>query len=266
MPALVSKSLRDYRRSLIRWTIGIGAFFTLYLSIYPNISENKEIYGAQALAKYPGALRDLMGGMEDFTSGIGYLSSVVYQLFGPMLFVVCAMLLGNRAIAQPEEAGTLELTVTLPIDRRRLVFERFVALALGLLAVAAATFLLVWVLSAVSDMGVPADRILAAHTGVFLLGLFFGVLALTVGAATGRKGAAMAVVGVVAVGGYIVETMGKNVDWISWLRWISPFHYYLDGRPLHQGFPVGDYLVLAGATAVLLITAILAFDRRDVGV
>ncbi|GIH94109.1 ABC transporter permease subunit [Planobispora siamensis] len=266
MPALVSKSLRDYRRSLIRWTIGIGAFFTLYLSIYPNISQNKDIYGKQALEKYPGALRDLLGGLQDFTSGAGYLSSVVYQLFGPMLFVVCAMLLGNRAIAQPEEAGTLELTVTLPIDRRRLVFERFVALALGLLAVAAATFLLVWVLSIVSDMDVPADRILAAHTGVFLLGLFFGVLALAVGAATGRKGTAMAVVGVVAVGGYIVETMGRNVDWISWLRWLSPFHYYLDGKPLYQGFPVGDYLVLAGATVVLLITAVLAFDRRDVGV
>ncbi|GGS91738.1 ABC transporter permease [Planobispora rosea] len=266
MPALVSKSLRDYRRSLIRWTIGIGAFFTLYLSFYPNISENQEIYGPQALAKFPGAMRDLMGGMEDFTSGIGYLSSVVYQLFGPMLFIACAMILGNRAIAQPEESGTLELTVTLPVDRRRLVFERFVALVLGLLAVTVATFLLAWALSAVADMGVAFGRILAAHTGVFLLALLCGTLSLAVGAATGHKGLAMAVVGVVAVGGYIVETMGKNVDWISWLRWVSPFHYYLDGEPLYQGFPVGNYLVLAGATVVLLLTAILAFDRRDVGV
>ncbi|MBG0832739.1 ABC transporter permease subunit [Planomonospora sp. ID67723] len=266
MPVLVSKSLRDYRSSLVRWTVGIGAFFALYLSFYPNISENKEIYGPQALAKFPGAMRDLMGGMEDFTSGIGYLSSVVYQLFGPMLFIVCAMILGNRAIAQPEESGTLELTVTLPIDRRRLVFERFVALALGLLAVATATFLLAWGLSVVSDMEVPVGRILAVHTGVFLLALFFGALSLTVGAATGRKGPAMAVVGVVAVGGYVVETLGKSVDAISWLRWVSPFHYYLDGRPLYQGFPVADYLVLAGATVVLLVTAVLAFDRRDVGV
>ncbi|GAA3441305.1 ABC transporter permease subunit [Planomonospora venezuelensis] len=266
MPALVSKGLRDYRRSLVRWTVGIGAFFGLYLSFYPNISQNQEIYGPQALAKFPGAMRDLMGGMQDFTSGVGYLHSVVYQLFGPMLFVVCAAILGNRAIAQPEETGTLELTVTLPVDRRRLVFERFAALALGLLGVAAATFLFAWALSAAVDMDVASGRILAAHTGVFLLGLFFGALSLAVGAATGRRGPAMAVVGVVAVGGYIVETMGRNVDAISWLRWVSPFHYYLDGRPLYQGFPVGDYLVLAGATVVLLLTAILAFDRRDVGV
>ncbi|MFC4062495.1 ABC transporter permease subunit [Planomonospora corallina] len=266
MPALLAKSLRDYRRSLIGWTVGIGAFFALYLSIYPNISENQDIYGAQALAKYPDVLRDLLGGLQDFTSGLGYLHSVVYQLFGPMLFIGCAAVLGNRAIARPEESGTLELTVTLPVDRRRLVAERFAAVALGLLAVAAATFLLAWGLAAAVDMDVPAGRILAAHTGAFLLGLFFGTLALAVGAATGRRGAATAVVGALAVGGYVVETMGRNVDAISWLRWISPFHYYLDGRPLYEGLPVGDYLVLAGATAVLLAAAVLLFDRRDVGI
>ncbi|SFK10019.1 ABC-2 type transport system permease protein [Streptosporangium canum] len=266
MPVLVSKSLRDYRRSLAGWTVGITAFFALYLSFYPSITKDPELYGRAALAKFPGAMRDLMGGLEDFTSGIGYLHSLVYQLFGPMLFVVCAAILGNRALAQPEESGTLELTVTLPVDRRRLVFERFAALALGLLGLAVVTFLAVWVLSSAVDMNVAFDRILAGHTGILLLSLLFGTLALAVGAATGRRGIAMAVVGVVAVGGYVVESMGRNVDAIAWLRWISPFHYYLDGRPLYQGFPTGDYLVLAGATVVLLVTAILAFDRRDVGV
>ncbi|MFJ2033481.1 ABC transporter permease subunit [Streptosporangium sp. NPDC087985] len=266
MPVLVSKGLRDYRRTLIGWTIGITAFCGLYLSFYPSIAKDPGVYGSAMMAKFPGAMRDLMGGLEDLTSGVGYLHSLVYQMFGPMLFAVCAAILGNRAIAQPEESGTLELTVTLPIDRRRLVVERFAALALGLLSVAVATFLVVWSLSAAAGVNVAFDRILAGHTGLFLVGLFFGTLAFTVGAATGRKNLAMAVVGVFAVGGYVIETMGRNVDAISWLRWISPFHYYLDGRPLYQGFPTGDYLVLAGATVVLLLAAILAFDRRDVGV
>ncbi|GAA2900881.1 ABC transporter permease [Streptosporangium fragile] len=267
MPALVSKSLRDYRRALIGWTVGICAFFALYLSFYPTVASNPELYGNVALTKFPGAMRDLIGGFEGgFTSGVGYLQSLVYQLFGPLLFITCAAVLGNRAIAQPEESGTLELVVTLPIDRRRLVLERFAALALGLLAVAAISLVLVLGMVAAVDMDVPADRILAGHTGVFLLALLFGTLTLTVGAAAGRRGIAMAVVGTVAVAGYVVETMGKNVDAVSWLRWISPFHYYLDGRPIYQGFPMVDYLVLAGATVVLLLTAMPAFDRRDVGV
>ncbi|MEV7011369.1 ABC transporter permease subunit [Streptosporangium sp. NPDC051022] len=266
MPALVSKSLRDYRRALIGWTIGVSAFLLLYLSVYSSIVSDPDLYNRAALAKYPGALRDLMGGLENFTTGAGYLQVVAYQLFGPLLLIMCAVILGNRAIAQPEEAGTLELTLALPIDRRRLVLERHAALALGLLAVGLVTFALVAGMAAAHDMGVPFGNIAAAHAGLYLLMLLFGTTTVAVGAATGRKGLALAVTGVWAVGGYVVETLGRDVTAISWLRWLSPFHYYLDGKPVYQGLPLGDYGVLAGATIVLLLVAMLTFDRRDVGV
>ncbi|MFG1945454.1 ABC transporter permease subunit [Nonomuraea sp. NPDC048826] len=263
---MIAKTLRDYRRVLVGWTIGISAFMALYLGVYGNVKESPDIYGPQAMAKFPGALKDLMGGLEDFTSGAGYLQSVVYQLFVPFLFLACAAIIANRAIAQPEEAGTLELVVTLPVDRRRLVLERFAALVIALVAVAAVTLLVTWGMAEAVGMGVPFDRILAAHLGVLLLGLFFGAVALAVGAATGRRAIATAVTGVWAVLGYAVVTLGRSVDAIAWLKWLSPFHYYAAGQPVVHGLPVGDYLVLAGAAAVLALGAVLAFDRRDVGV
>ncbi|GAA4593773.1 ABC transporter permease [Planotetraspora phitsanulokensis] len=266
MPTLVRKTLGEYRRSVIGWLIGISAFLSLYLSIYPSIRSNPEFYQQAALSKYPGPLKDLMGGLADIASGSGYLQTVVYQLLVPLLLIMCAMTLGTRAIAVPEEQGTLELTMTLPIDRRRLVLDRWAAFALSLLAVALVTLILVLALAAVGDLKVPAGNIVAAHAGLFLIAFFFGTLALTLGAATGKRAFALAVGGGYAVAGYVIETLGKSVDAISWLRWVSPFHYYLDGRPVFQGWPVGDYLVILGATAVLAMTAVLAFERRDVGV
>ncbi|MBP2702903.1 ABC transporter permease subunit [Microbispora sp. RL4-1S] len=266
MPALVRKTLGEYGRALVGWTVGLSAFLTMYISIWSSMKDNPEVFTETAVAKYPGALRDLMGGMADIASGAGFLQAIAYQLLGPLLFVMCAAILGNRAVARPEEARTLELTLTLPIDRRRLVLDRWAAMLLGLLAVALVTLCVVAVAGGLAGMGVPFGRILAAHTGLFLLVLFFGTLALCVGAAFGRGQAALAVVGVWGVAGYVVETLGRNVDAIAWLRWLSPFHYYLDGRPLYQGWPAGDYLVLLGATAVLLATAVFAFERRDVGV
>jgi ABC-2 type transport system permease protein len=266
MPTLVGKTLREYRRALIGWTIGLCAFLVMYISIYGSMKDNPETLSAAAVAKYPGALKDLMGGMADIGTGAGYLQAVAYQMLGPLLFTMCAAVLGNRAVAGPEESGTLELTLTMPIDRRRLVLERWIGLVLGLLAVAVVTLAVTAGAASAAGMGVSFGRVLAAHTGLYLLVLFFGTLGLCVGAATGRKNIALAVVGVWAVAGYVVETLGKSVDAIAWLRRLSPFHYYLDGRPLYQGWPLGDYLVLLGATAVLLMTAALAFDRRDVGV
>lgn len=262
---MLAKSLRDSRRTLFWWSVGLCAFMGLYLSAYGSVRESPEVYGPAAMAKFPGAIRDLMG-LQDFLSGTGYLQSAVYQLFVPMLFVACATTLANRAIAQPEEAGTLELVLTLPVDRRRLVLQRWAALVVSLLVVAVVTLAVGWALSAALTMGVPFGRILAAHTGMFLLALLFGTLALALGAATGRRVVASAVVGAWLVAGYVVVTIGSGIDAIAWLKWLSPYHYYIDGRPLYEGLPVGDYLVLAGATVVFALTAVLAFDRRDVGV
>ncbi|WP_219465141.1 ABC transporter permease [Nonomuraea rhizosphaerae] len=264
---MVSQSLRDCRRALIWWTIGISAFLSVYVNVYNTVKQNPQVYGQVALDKFPGPLKDLMGqSLENFSSGVGFLQGAVYQLFVPFLFAACAMGLANRAVAGPEENGTLELLVTLPVARARLVLQRFAAMALGLLAVAAVTFVLTWLFAEVNEMGIPFGNILAAHLGVYLLGLFLGTVTLAAGAATGRRGVAMAVMGVWAVAGYMVITIGRNVEAIAWLKWVSPFHYYAEGRPLYEGLPVGDYLVLAGATAVLALTAVLSFDRRDVGV
>lgn len=266
MLTLTRKTLREYRRALVGWAIGLSAFLGMYISIYASMTEDPETFGRQAIAKYPGALKDLMGGLADIATGRGYLQAIAYQLLGPLLFTMCAAILGNRAIAGPEEAKTLELTMTLPIDRRRLVLERWTAMLAGLLAVALVTLAVIAGASSAAGMGVPFGDILAAHTGLFLLVLFFGTLTVCVGAAFGRRQVALAVVGVWGIAGYVVETMGRNVDAIAWLRWLAPVHYYLDGRPLYQGWPWADYLVLLGATAVLLMTALLAFERRDVGV
>ncbi|WP_248960956.1 ABC transporter permease subunit [Sphaerisporangium perillae] len=266
MPLLVRKTLRDYRRALIGWTIGICLFSGMYTSFFPQMRENPDFYSQAALAKYPDGVRKLMGGLENITSGTGFLQAVVYQLFVPLLFTMCAVVLANRALAAPEESGTLELTLTLPVDRKRLVLERFAGLAVALLVVAVVSLAVLAILGSAVGLDVSFDRILAAHTGLYLLVLLFGTLALAVGAATGKKALAMSVAGAYAVVGYVVNALSADVEVMKWLNVFSPFHYYSEGNPLVNGFPIGDYLVLLAATAVLTLTAVLSFDRRDVGV
>src|SRR5262249_2659190 len=153
-------------------------------------------------------------------TGPEFLQVIAYQLFGPAIFVLCAVVLGSRTIAAPEEAGLLELTVALPVDRRRLVLDRFAALALGVLAVAGATVGLVLILNSTSRIGADPGNIVAAHAGVYLVALFFGTMSLTVGAATGSRAATLWVTGSYALGGYLIETLGRSVPAISWLRWL----------------------------------------------
>ncbi|MFC6087517.1 ABC transporter permease subunit [Sphaerisporangium aureirubrum] len=266
MPTLTLETLRDYRRALIGWAVGICLFAGGYTSFFTQIRDNPDLYSQAAMTKYPDGIRRLLGGLEDIASGAGFLQAIIYQFFVPLLFIMCAVAVANRTIAAPEESGTLELTLTLPIARGRLLMERYAALALALFAVAVVSFAVILLAANAVDLGVSAGRILAAHLGLFLLVLLFGTLTVTVGAMTGRKAVALSVTGAFAVASYVVNALAKDVEVMNWLSWVSPFRYYSEGNPLFNGVPVVDYLVLLAATLVLVVTAVLSFDRRDVGV
>lgn len=267
IPTLTRKTLRDDRRAIIGWAVGIAAFIAVYLAFYPSIANNQAgmDFIEQFTADLPAGLLSTLG-WQDFASGAGYLDAVVYSAYVPLLVIMFAAVLGNRAIAAPEEAGTLDLLLANPISRRRFVAERFAALIAAVLAVGFVVWLVVLAFNAGLDMGVPVGNLTAATAGLTLLGAAFGSLALAVGAATGRRATVFAVTAALAAGTYLLRALGAQVEAINSLRWLSPFHYYLGGDPLRTGFDAGHLLVLGGITAVLAAVAIFAFGRRDVGV
>ncbi len=56
------------------------------------------------------------------------------------------------------------------------------------------------------------------------------------------------------------------VESLHWLRWLSPFHYFIGTDPLHTGWHPVELLVLVAVGAVTTLAGIVLFDRRDVGV
>jgi len=80
----------------------------------------------------------------------------------------------------------------------------------------------------------------------------FSTLALAVGAATGRRGTALAVASGVAVAGYVLRAIG-NLTGSSWMTSVSPFHWYLGSDPLGTGGVSG-----AGVALLLAVTVVSA--------
>ena len=53
------------------------------------------------------------------------------------------------------------------------------------------------------------------------------------------------------------------MDGISWLKYVSPFHYYAGHDPLGRGADLGDLAILCASALVLTAVAVAAFGRRD---
>jgi ABC-2 type transport system permease protein len=260
----VRKTLRDWRRASLGWGIGLTAFVGIYVGFWASVKDKPELLALKA-ESLPKSLSATFG-VSDLTTAAGYLNGTVYSLLGPLLLSMAAIILGARAVAGPEDSHVMDMFLANPISRTRFVLQRTAAM----LAIMAGFGLVLWFvpvsLSQALDMDVSAVNVIAASTGLIMLGLFFGTLALAVGAITGRRATALAVAGAVAVAGYVIRGLSDNVTFLHSWRWISPFHYYLGSDPLHHGFNVVYLLVLAVASAVMVVVAVVGFDRRDVRV
>jgi ABC-2 type transport system permease protein len=259
------KTLRDRRRSLLWWGLGLVGLTAITVGFWPTIEESGAELN-QLIEDLPPALRNLAGGDLDLTSPAGYLNGRVFAFLGPILFLVFAVAFGGRTLAGEEQEGNLELVLARPIPRWRVVAEKFGAMVV-------ATFLLGVVLWASLALGalpvgleIEAGPLAGATLMVVLLGLVFGALALLLGALTGRRALAIGVSTAVAVGTYLLDLYASISEAVEPFRGLSPFHYYDAAQPLRHGV---DPVHVAFLVVVMLFLAgfsLLAFERRDVGV
>lgn len=258
--SVVDRSLHDQRRALIGWMIGVGLLAVWLMAMYPTIRDNADM--KKLLESYPEPMRKLFH-LDDFTSGPGYLRSEVFSFTVPVLFAVVAVLWGSDAIAGEEERHTLDLALANPISRRRFLIERWAAVVIELVAIGLSLTAVLAVAAPVVDLEVPWNGLSAALAGCVALAIVFATLALSLGAATGRRGASRGVTLAAVVAAYLISALADLVSWLRPMRRLSPWHHALGVDPLAHGWSPANLSVLVAISAVLLGAAIVLFDRRD---
>jgi len=258
-----TKSLRDQRRSLLFWAVGIALYVVMNVSLYPTIHNSSSQLNVY-VKSLPGVLRKLfIGSNLDLSSGTGFLDARLFSFVSPMIFLIFAIGVGARAIAGEEETGTLELLLSYPVSRRRVVSDKFGSMTVGLVVLFAAQFFTMLIANLALNMGIDALKMFEANISTALLALAVGTLALAVGAATGRRAVGVAAGGAVALLAYLLNALAPLVDWLAPARRASLFYYYGGIEALRRGTTVAGVGVLLAFTAVCLAAALLLFDRRD---
>lgn len=258
--SVFAKALYDQRRMFVWWSLGIVVVSLVYIASYKTYAETGML--DTEMPEYLGAL---MGAM-DYGSPEGYLTSTFFTLIGAWMTVAFALVIGVRAVAGIEDSGMLDVILAHPVSRARFVLERFAALAVSLAVFGAVTWAAVSIAAGISEMGLPLANIAAACSGLALVGLVFGTVALAVGALTGRTGVAYGVTVAAALAGFLANNLAPMLEGLDFARKLSPFHYYLRGDPLRAGFDAGGSAVLVAAAAIFAGLAVWGLNRRDVRV
>ena len=254
-----SKALRDQRRALVGWSIGILLLVGLMAGIWPSFRDMPDL--ERFLANYPEEFGRLFN-ITAMTTGTGYLNAELFSIMLPVLFIIFAIARGARAVAGEEEAGTLETVLVTPVSPTRLLLQQAAALATGVAVLGVVLWAACWASSALFGMDVPVSSLAVASGLMVLLGIEHGFLALAVGAATGHRTLAIAVATVVAVLGYVLYTVGQLVDSVRPWQPVSPFYQAIHAGPI--GALTGSWVWMVLAAVVFIALAVPVFNRRDV--
>ena len=258
------KSLRDQRRSLMFWGIGVAALSLATVLFYPSVKDVPEF--SELFDESDAIARVFAGGFTDLTSPEGYLNSQLYSLLVPILFLIFTIGRGSGAIAGEEEKGTLDILLSNPTTRLQVLIQQFAAMVIATSVLAFVLWLSVVIGGAVVDMGLSLWRTAQVTLSGMLLGILFGALALMLGSASGKRGLSTGIAGALAVGTYFIYAFAPLVEGLEPIEKVFPFYYYIGADPLTNGLNLAHAAVLIGITAVLVGISIFTFERRDLAV
>jgi len=255
--ALVGAHLSDRRRSILAWGLPLGLMSAFIVAIFPSVQEPIE----KAVNSYPAGLKEAFG--------IGQLSSVEQYLHAEMLSLIVPLALGYLAVravasglAGAAESGRLDVLLSAPASRSRIVAAGFLATAVELAAVLLVTGLLTAVGSLLAGAGLAAGPAAAGFANVWPLALLFAGLGIVVCGFSLRTSVVTGSVAGVLVAMYVIDLVGRLDDGLSWVRYASVFKYY--GNAIEDGI---EPLAFAGVTLAAVLLAVLGarlFERRDV--
>jgi beta-exotoxin I transport system permease protein len=256
LSALVLAQLHDRRRSLLAWGVPLGLWSAFIVLIFPSV----EGALSRAIKSYPPALKEAFG--------IDQLTTVEQYLHAEMLSLIVPLALGylaGRAVASglsgAAESGRLDVVLSAPVARRRLVAASFAATAVELAAVLVLTVILTGLGSLVSGADLSLGSAIAGYANVWPLALLFAALGIILTGFTLRTSVVTGSVAGVLVTMYVIDLIGRLDPSISGIRFVSVFRYY--GNAIEDGI---DPLAFFGITAVALALAAVGawlFDRRD---
>ena len=256
-----TKAVRDLRWPTFWVSLGCGAMTAYFAILFPTYSK---IVDLNSLLEKMGPAAKLLGAsVGDASSLIGFLHIELFSMILPAALVAFAAGMASGFTAGEESRGTIDVLLSYPVSRRRVVLEKWLAMVLGCIVTVVVLWVFAEVGAAISASALPPDRLAAALVMLVLIGVAFGDIALAISAFTGNRGASIGVTVALLVAMYLVDALSNIVDGLGVLRPLSLFHYYMGGDPLRNGLSLADAAVLAVVAAVFLAISVVAFERRD---
>ena len=255
LASVFTKTILDRWRGVTIGVVSLASLLYFGMVVYQDI--DLSIY-----TDLPPAFLSLIGiGESADVATLAY--NAIYSSYGAIILAGIAIAMGSAFIAGEERKGTIGVLLGNPRSRTQVL----VAKTAAMLVMMGLGGLVLWgaglATPAALDVSVQGMDVTAFTLHLLVGTLFYGFLALAIGAWTGRTGVASGVsAGVLAVSFFAVGILPIIEGAENWAK-IFPWYYFAGSDPLMNGVDWGHIAILGGASAALFVVAFVGVNRRD---
>lgn len=266
--AIFANTLRRGMRTAVWWGLGMAGLLAIQIIVLKDSSLLQQT--ADLLKAIPPFLLQAIGGTSDLAymaTPSGYLA---LQFYGFIILVYAAysVLAGLNVTANDEEAGVMDVFLSLPVSRTRLILEKTLSFTvLSVIVVAFTLCGLLLSLAATPNIAWDIGSLVLATINILPGMLMLMAGAILAGALFRRRGTAVAVCTIFIIASYFLTTFALAAPGtiLDSLRWLSFMSYYDATGVMQHGLNWGNITVLLLAGAGMLGAATWRYERRDIG-
>ena len=256
--------LRVESRKRLRGTLILVVVFALvsafYLSMFPGFAEE-----AEGIAEaFPEWMFDFFG-IDALHTIEGFLAAEIYSFFWVVLVGVYFAYLGAGTIAADVRSRKLDLTLSNPVSRESVLFQKVAALGLPLVVLNVAVPVIVYVGSVLIDEAMNPVAVAMVHLLSIPYLLVCAAIGVVISVVVDRARTARGIaLGTVLALWLIDGISGLSAD-LEWVGAFTPSRYYDQTAILvHEEYAFGDAAILLAVFGLLIAIAAVVFTRRDI--
>jgi ABC-2 type transport system permease protein len=240
----------EQRTAMLAWGLGCGILAFYLASIGRQMVDL--VQGAPGFRVY----LTLAG------HGNPYLALTGLFWFGIFLALLAVFSITQVARWSADDGeGRLEMVLSAPVSRTRVVIERAVALMLRMAVVIAVSSLGLALGARTAAFTIDAGPLTVASLVLIPFGLSFASIGALLASRVPR--ATVAVLTAFTFLSYLASQLGPLLKWPDWALKLSVFSLY--GNPLTNGVYWTGLWIMAGITVIGFTAGTVLMQRRDVG-
>lgn len=264
--AIFKDTMRYTWKMTLLWGVGFASMMILTLQLSPVLN------GLQLVDLFASLPPWMMAatGVTDINVLASIEGLIAVGIFGKLalMFAAYPVVMGLKVTTSEEDNGTMDMMLSLPLPRWRVIFEKVLAYTLNIIILMSLTVGGLYLGQLGVSIEIDINKLTLVTISVIPVMIFLLALTTFTGAVFSRRQQVLTIITGYIIFSFAIQSLGPLVDapWMNAIESFAIFTYYNVESTLLNGVTISHVALMLGLAIALVGGSFINFERRDIAI